>query len=352
MKSGRAGKWAARIFKWEDNKGYSRFLDWDEFRAEFWKNFCPLHSDTVAINTLESISYFQGNHSIDNYLNEFTDLIMDAGYTDSKIIVVKFWRGLNPQIQDAIATLAYGRPSNTSPESWYEAARIIDQNCAAHEAFDSTYPPLTPVTPGHDLPILALNSFPIVHESTICPLTVDIKATMVQELQEKLTEDTRQKDILVQDKTAKIVLPFASPNHFEVLSDTMSSEAQISECVPSGDPISISAKTPMIPRARKPKWEKSLPKKLTIATVEGVSTSLKLKVEIETTDTAEKKSIIALLDSSAMGECIDRDYAKSQQFNLVEINNPKAPEGYSGNSEDEIDQFSSVLEYEYRSIYM
>ena len=58
---------------------------------------------------------------------------------------------------------------------------------------------------------------------------------MVQELREKLTEDTRQKDIPVQDKTAKIVSPFASPNHFEVLSDIMSLEAQISECVPSGN---------------------------------------------------------------------------------------------------------------------
>ena len=28
MKSGRAGKWATQVFKWEeDNRGYSRFLD-------------------------------------------------------------------------------------------------------------------------------------------------------------------------------------------------------------------------------------------------------------------------------------------------------------------------------------
>ena len=116
MKSSRAGKWAATVFEWEeDNEGYLRFLDWDRFWAEFQKNFCPLHSNTVAINALESISYFQGNHSIDDYLDEFTDLITDARYMDLKIIIVKFQRGLNPQIQDAIATLAYRRPSNTSP---------------------------------------------------------------------------------------------------------------------------------------------------------------------------------------------------------------------------------------------
>ena len=56
--------------------------------------------------------------------------------------------------------------------------------------------------------------------------------------------------------------------------------------------------------------------------MEGISTSLKLKVEIETTNTVEKKSLTALLDSGATGECIDRDYAKSQQFKLIKLTQP------------------------------
>ena len=122
----------------------------------------------------------------------------------------------------------------------------------------------------------------------------------------------------------------------------MSSEAQISKCVPSGDPIPISTKTPTILRVQKPKWEKSLPKKLTIATVEGVSTSLKLKVEIETTDTAEKKSVVALLDSGAMGECIDRNYAKSQRFNLLKLTNPILVYNVDG-SPNEIGSITEVV---------
>ena len=32
MKSGRAAKWAAQIFRWEEeNGGYCKFLDWEEF---------------------------------------------------------------------------------------------------------------------------------------------------------------------------------------------------------------------------------------------------------------------------------------------------------------------------------
>ena len=48
-------------------------------------------------------------------------------------------------------------------------------------------------------------------------------------------------------------------------------------------------------------------------------TSLKLKVEIETMDTVETKSVTALLDSGVTGECIDRDYARSCQFNLIKL---------------------------------
>ena len=72
----------------------------DKFQLAFQKYFCPTHSNTAAINKLESISYFQKAHSVDNYLDEFMDLILEAGYTDLKTKVVKFWKGLDPQTQN------------------------------------------------------------------------------------------------------------------------------------------------------------------------------------------------------------------------------------------------------------
>ena len=54
-----------------------------------------------------------------------------------------------------------------------------------------------------------------------------------------------------------------------------------------------------------PKWEKLLPTKFIIATMEENPTSLQLKVEIKTTDTAEKKSLASLVDCGATGEFID-----------------------------------------------
>ena len=149
MKSGRVAKWAVRVFKWEeDNKGYLKFLDWDEFWTEFRKDFCPAHADVAAINKLESTTYYQKTRSVDDYLDEFLDLIMEAGYTDLKVTVVKFWKGLDLQIQNTIATMAYGRPSDSTPDAWYEAAKNVDQNWAANKAFKLTscIPVLAPIS--------------------------------------------------------------------------------------------------------------------------------------------------------------------------------------------------------------
>ena len=81
MKSGRVAKWAERIFLWEEkHEGYPKFLNWEEFR----KDFCLAHSDVAAINKLESTSYYQKSRSVDDYLDEFVELVAEAGYTDPK----------------------------------------------------------------------------------------------------------------------------------------------------------------------------------------------------------------------------------------------------------------------------
>jgi len=37
----------------------------------------PLDSEAMAMNVLETASYFQGRWSVDNYLDQFKDLIED-----------------------------------------------------------------------------------------------------------------------------------------------------------------------------------------------------------------------------------------------------------------------------------
>ena len=62
-----------------------------------------------------------------------------------------------------------------------------------------------------------------------------------------------------------------------------------------------------------------LPKAYTITSAGEDSNSLRLKIEIESADTTQKKLVTTLVDSGATGEFIDHDYAKSCQFNLVKL---------------------------------
>ena len=241
MKSGRTQKWTARIFHWEqqpENSTSNHFLDWEDFQDEFRKEFMPAHSDSLAINRLESTAYYQKGRSLDDYTDEFQDLIADVGYTDPMTIVVKFQRGLNAQIQNAVATMASGRPSDTNPEEWYSMARVVDQNRATNEAFQSAYRgstllslatafstaatptaclpvPVVPSkhahtipTPGNPVPmdVDALYKRSVLppgcfrcgepgHFSKNCPKPIDIRTLSIDKLQEILQDRLAQLDV-------------------------------------------------------------------------------------------------------------------------------------------------------------
>ena len=74
MSQGRAQRWVNRIYQWEAllaDANVNYFVDWDHFRSVFRNEFYPLHADAVATNILEGQTYFQGNRSVDDYLDDF-----------------------------------------------------------------------------------------------------------------------------------------------------------------------------------------------------------------------------------------------------------------------------------------
>jgi hypothetical protein len=89
---------------------------------------------------------------------------------------------------------------------------------------------------------------------------------------------------------------------------------------------SKSCKPPKARRHRlfRPKWERNLPEKLVIASLNNPSPShsLSIKVDIETTDTGEVKPLSALIDSGATGRFIDRDYVKSNRLRTKALSRP------------------------------
>ena len=84
-------------------------------------------------------------------------------------------------------------------------------------------------------------------------------------------------------------------------------------------PKSPKSKDAPTPSLRRPGWERAVPRKPVIRSLDRIGTSLFLSVEIETTDMAERYMVKALLDSGATGSFIDRDFAKSLGLNTKQL---------------------------------
>jgi hypothetical protein len=94
----------------------------------FTSKFCPKNEATAALTKLESTRYYQGRKAVGDYIDEFSELVEEAGYVDGLSIVMKFQRGLDRDIQDWIAELVQGRPENNDPDGWYSATCMFDAN--------------------------------------------------------------------------------------------------------------------------------------------------------------------------------------------------------------------------------
>jgi hypothetical protein len=113
-------------------------------------------------------------------------------------------------------------------------------------------------------------------------------------------------------------------NRFSVLSvDTISESNELVEKIQDVQNDLTPHPTPPN-RVYRPKWERQIPAKLIIASLEDENNnrSLKLKVSIETTDTGEVKSLNALIDSGATGKFIDRDYVKTNRMTTKTLYRP------------------------------
>jgi len=135
FKDGRVAKWSKNLFCQEADTGIFPIQFWTNFEQQFWSQFFPVNAKADAINTLEGSLYYQGNRTVDDYLDSFLILALDTGYTDLQTLVVKFRHGLKLNVQSQIATMLFGRPADTDLEAWYVAAQRINQVRLANEAF-------------------------------------------------------------------------------------------------------------------------------------------------------------------------------------------------------------------------
>jgi hypothetical protein len=87
---------------------------------------------------LETSKYFQGSKTIDEYVNEFCEMINYTRYFEGAHIILKFCQGLNTKIQDHVACMTHGQPSDNVPKKWYDAAILCDEDRITNKAFTSS----------------------------------------------------------------------------------------------------------------------------------------------------------------------------------------------------------------------
>jgi hypothetical protein len=108
MKSGRTALCVDRTLRYESVTGTPRFPSWSDFCMLFITSFYPQNEPAIARLRLESNLYFQGNRTVDEYCDEFEDLLERSGYVEDLTTVMKFRRGLDRDIQDKITESGVG----------------------------------------------------------------------------------------------------------------------------------------------------------------------------------------------------------------------------------------------------
>jgi len=88
---------------------------------------------------------------------------------------------------------------------------------------------------------------------------------------------------------------------------------------------------------RKPKWEKRLPKRLFVNTLNACGMLIILPIEVSTTDTSEVHSVKVLLDSRATGNFIDQDFVHVKGINTWSISCPILVYNIDGSQRDRPD---------------
>jgi len=91
-------------------------------------------------------------------------------------------------------------------------------------------------------------------------------------------------------------------------------------------PLELQTEATPNPKPRKrsiPRWERRLPKKYVLAATPSAK-SLSIKVELQTTDTAEVKSSLALIDSGATGKFLDKKWVEEQHIATKLLSRPIA----------------------------
>jgi len=90
MKSGQAARFVDCQMRAYHDIGSLSYWSWQEFVDEFIVDFCPKNEVQTSRTKLETSRFFQGGRDVDEYVNDFRELIQHARYFEGAHIALKF----------------------------------------------------------------------------------------------------------------------------------------------------------------------------------------------------------------------------------------------------------------------
>ena len=129
MKGGTAGPWAAEIVRqYQASPDQPAYEDWESFLKDLQAAFGDPDPASTARFRMDQLK--QGNHSVEEYVASFKELISKTKYNDAAH-VEKFERGLNSALVDKI----YNLPEMpTTLAGWITWATKLDRQWRQREA--------------------------------------------------------------------------------------------------------------------------------------------------------------------------------------------------------------------------
>jgi len=262
--------------------------------------------------------YFQGNQTVEAYLDQFRDFICDAEYSDPKTIVVKFRRGLNCRISMALAGMPIGRPSDRDPEAWFHLAVQMDQNQAADDAFHSQVlttaftaaPPCEPST----LPIGTDTCY------DACRMDIDELLKVLESKPVGGGHPTNEEFCMprrvahAKPALVHVTPPLPDDNQFSALGSPEPGTSSDLEDTPLEVPKVQPPPVVELRRLCRPKWERRMAPKLVIRSLEKDPRCIMVPTHLKTMDTMEEASTEAMVNTGATGDFVNQDFVNQAKL--------------------------------------
>ncbi len=236
-------------------------------------------------------------------------------------MVVKFQRGLNPQISTALTGIVVGRPSDRDPEQWFRLAVQMDQNQAADEAFHASHQ--TPFTSPSCSHCGAME-----HLAQDCPHQIEAWCTNEDETSAEPLEAADETPIPIKrfhvPRKGRVAVPLSTKNRFSVLAVDEAIEPPPTSSAMStlADPVPPPPASTPRPKTHRPRWERRMSRKLIIRSLEEGPNCIMLPIQLKTTDTMEEASTEAMVDTGATGDFIDQDFVDRAKLPTCKLSQP------------------------------